>query len=124
MPPIFFPTIFRECVNYFIKGKNKITYEDNFYNRIAFINKAISKFADCNYLEIGVADNTTFSSIPLPLTNKIGVDPSNGGTHRMTSDEFFSKNQKFNVIFIDGLHIYEQCQKIALIPLNLLKRME
>ena len=112
LPPIFFPTIFRECVNYFIKGKNKITYEDNFYNRIAFINKAISKFADCNYLEIGVADNTTFSSIPLPLTNKIGVDPSDGGTHRMTSDEFFSKNKKkFNVIFIDGLHIYEQCQK-------------
>ena len=112
LPPIFFPTIFKECINYFIKGENKIMYEDNFYNRIAFINKAISKFKDCNYLEIGVADNTTFSSIPLPLRNKIGVDPSNGGTHRMTSDEFFNKNQKkFNVIFIDGLHIYEQCQK-------------
>ena len=112
LPPIFFPTIFKECINYFIKGENKIMYEDNFYNRIAFINKAISKFKDCNYLEIGVADNTTFSSIPLPLRNKIGVDPSNGGTHRMTSDEFFNKNQKkINVIFIDGLHIYEQCQK-------------
>ena len=112
LPPIFFPSIFKECINYFIKGENKIIYEDNFYNRIAFINKAISKFKDCNYLEIGVADNTTFSSIPLPLRNKIGVDPSNGGTHRMTSDEFFNKNQKkFNVIFIDGLHIYEQCQK-------------
>ena len=112
VPPIFFPTIFKECINYFIKGENKIIYEDNFYNRIAFINKAISKFKDCNYLEIGVADNTTFSSIPLPLRNKIGVDPSNGGTHRMTSDEFFNKNQKkFNVIFIDGLHIYEQCQR-------------
>ncbi len=112
LPPIFFPSIFKECINYFIKGENKINYEDNFYNRIAFINKAISKFTDCNYLEIGVADNTTFSSIPLPLKNKIGVDPSDGGTHRMTSDEFFSKNEKkFNVIFIDGLHIYEQCQK-------------
>jgi hypothetical protein len=122
LPPIFFPTIFRECVNYFIKGKNKITYEDNFYNRIAFINKAISKFTDCNYLEIGVADNTTFNSIPLPLKNKIGVDPSSGGTHRMTSDEFFSKNQKkFNVIFIDGLHIYEQCQKDCINSLNFIE---
>lgn len=114
LPPIFFPTIFRECVNYFIKGKNKITYEDNFYNRIAFINKAISKFPDCNYLEIGVADSTTFNSIPLPSKNKIGVDPnpSNRVTHRMTSDEFFKNNQKkFNVIFIDGLHVYEQCQR-------------
>lgn len=112
LPPIFFPEIFRECINYFIKGENKILYENNFYNRIAFINKAIAKFSKCNYLEIGVADNTTFSSIPLLLKNKIGVDPSDGGTHRMTSDEFFNTNQKkFNVIFIDGLHIYEQCQK-------------
>ena len=42
--PQFFSYHFWECVNYFIKGKNKITYENNFYNRIAFINKAISKF--------------------------------------------------------------------------------
>ena len=44
LPPIFFPTIFKECVNYFIKGENKIIYEDNFYNRTAFINKSISEF--------------------------------------------------------------------------------
>ena len=31
----------------------------------------------------------------------------------MTSDEFFTKNNhlKFDVIFIDGLHEYEQCQR-------------
>ncbi len=112
LPPIFFPTIFKECVNYFIKGENKIIYEDNFYNRTAFINKSISEFKNCNYLEIGIADNNNFNSIPLPLKNKIGVDPAVGGTHKMTSDEFFEKNQKkFNVIFIDGLHVYEQCQR-------------
>jgi hypothetical protein len=111
LPPIFFPTIFKECINYLIRGKNKIFYENNFYNRVAFINKAVSKYPNCKYLEIGVADNSTFNSIPLPLHDKIGVDPSDGGTHRMTSDEFFLKNhKKFNVIFIDGLHIYEQCQ--------------
>lgn len=111
LPPIFFPTIFKECINYFIRGKNKIFYENNFYNRVAFINKAVSKYQNCKYLEIGVADNSTFNSIPLPLNNKIGVDPLDGGTHKMTSDEFFLNNhKKFNVIFIDGLHIYEQCQ--------------
>ena len=32
-----------------------------------------------------------------------GVDPNQGGTHRMTSDEFFVTNQlTFDVIFIDG----------------------
>ena len=93
LPPIFFPTIFKECINYLIRGKNKIFYENNFYNRVAFINKAVSKYPNCKYLEIGVADNSTFNSIPLPLHNKIGVDPSVGGTHRMTSDEFFLKNQ-------------------------------
>ena len=91
LPPIFFPTIFKECVNYFIKGENKIIYEDNFYNRTAFINKSISEFKNCNYLEIGIADNNNFNSIPLPLKNKIGVDPAVGGTHKMTSDEFFEK---------------------------------
>ena len=34
----------------------------------------------------------------------------------MTSDEFFMKNShlKFDVIFIDGLHEYEQCQRDCL----------
>ena len=115
VPPIFFPSIFKECLNYFFRGENKIFYEDNFYNRIAFVNKSVSKFKNCNYLEIGVADNFTFNSVPLPLENKVGVDPSAGGTHRMTSDEFFLQNEKkFDVIFIDGLHTYEQCQKDCL----------
>ena len=39
----------------------------------------------------------------------IGVDPMSGGTHRMTSDEFFRRNReqwhyKFDLVFIDGLH--------------------
>jgi tRNA G37 N-methylase Trm5 len=64
------------------------------------------------YLEIGVAKNDVFNSIPLSLNNKIGVDPFSGGTHRMTSDNFFKINKKkFDVIFIDGLHTYKQCQK-------------
>jgi hypothetical protein len=60
-----------------------------------------------SYLEIGCADNTCFGKVQ--ATKKIGVDPERGGTHRMTSDEFFRTNkEKFDVIFIDGMHTYQQ----------------
>ena len=46
------------------------------------------------------------------MVNKIGVDPFKGGTHKMSSDEFFENNKIFfDVIFIDGLHTFEQCKK-------------
>ena len=62
------------------------------------------------YLEIGCDQNELFSEVS--IENKIGVDPNNGGTHRMTSDEFFLKNEKkFDLIFIDGLHTYSQSLK-------------
>ena len=94
-------------------------------NRIALINSAVRKVLDkkkdCKYLEIGCDDNFVFNSIILPNENKIGVDPRQGGNHRMTSDEFFSQNKKnFDVIFIDGLHHYEQCQKDVINSLKFL----
>jgi SAM-dependent methyltransferase len=63
-----------------------------------------------SYLEIGCADNTCFSRVN--ASRKIGVDPDRGGTHRMTSDEFFADNkQRFDAIFIDGMHTYQQVKK-------------
>ena len=94
-------------------------------NRIALINSAIVKILnekkDCKYLEIGCDDNFVFNSLILPDENKIGVDPRQGGNHRMTSDEFFIQNNKnFDVIFIDGLHQYEQCQRDVINSLKFL----
>ena len=43
---------------------------------------------------------------------KIGVDPVSGGNIRKTSDNFFLENkEKFDLIFIDGLHHYGQVKK-------------
>ena len=119
IPPILYPTRLREILNRILKKKKTIhhyEYEKKFYSRHAFINKAVSNYDNCKYLEIGVANNQVFNSIPLKIENKYGVDPIEGGNYRMTSDIFFKENSniKFDVIFIDGLHEYEQCQKDCL----------
>ena len=42
----------------------------------------------------------------------MGVDPVSGGNVRKTSDIFFKENvDKFDIVFIDGLHTYEQVKK-------------
>jgi len=122
--PIFHYQKFKKIINYFLKEKNQIHLEESFFTRHAFINKAISKYNKCNYLEIGVANNDVFNSIPLKLKNKYGVDPVRGGNYRLTSDDFFEKYQhlKFDVIFIDGLHHYLQCQKDAINSINSLNK--
>jgi SAM-dependent methyltransferase len=80
------------------------------YNRIALLNLLIAKKQDPVYLEIGCAANHLFDSVP--ARQKIGVDPASGGNVRATSDAFFSQNtQFFDVVFIDGLHTYEQARR-------------
>jgi hypothetical protein len=127
VPPIFFPVARREYINFFLhskKIKHLIKYENNFYKRHAFINKAISKYKNCKYLEIGVAGNDVFNSIPLKIENKFGVDPIEGGNYRMTSNEFFKnyKDIKFDVIFIDGLHHFDQCREDCINAMSALNK--
>ena len=79
-------------------------------SRFDIINKIIKKKKFESYLEIGCQSDINFSKII--IKNKIGVDPQSGGTHRMTSDDFFKQNKSiFDLIFIDGLHVYEQVLK-------------
>jgi len=75
---------------------------------------------DPTYLEIGCASNALFDSVP--AVHKVGVDPASGGTERKTSDEFFKNNtRQFDVIFIDGLHTYEQARKDVINAIKCLK---
>ena len=63
-----------------------------------------------SYLEIGCFNDDLFNKIK--CEKKIGVDPYSGGTIRKTSDDFFNANdEKFDCIFIDGLHRYHQVKK-------------
>jgi hypothetical protein len=80
------------------------------YNRIALVNYLLRHLDNPSYLEIGCQNNALFDSIPVP--NKTGVDPYQGGTIRTTSDDFFQKNADFfDFVFIDGLHTFEQVRK-------------
>ena len=99
---------------------NKV-FKENFNKRLTFdwskkphrfdiINNVIKIKKYQNYLEIGCFENENFDKIN--IESKTGVDPVSGGTIRDTSDNFFLKNQIFyDIIFIDGLHIYNQVRK-------------
>jgi len=79
-------------------------------NRWDLIQKLINSNNFKNYLEIGCDGDDSFSKIR--VENKVGVDPYSGGNFRGTSDNFFSiNNNKFDCIFIDGLHEYSQVYK-------------
>ena len=109
---------------------NKI-FKENFNKRFTFdwskkphrfdiINNVIKIKKYQNYLEIGCFENENFDKIY--IESKTGVDPVSGGTVRDTSDNFFLKNQIFyDIIFIDGLHIYNQVRKDIANSLKFLK---
>jgi hypothetical protein len=85
--------------------------------RVELIQYLIDHYGFKSYLEIGTAGCTTFNAIK--CERKVGVDPLNisacrGGNKlvALPSDAFFFCNiETFDVVFIDGLHLYEQVIK-------------
>lgn len=76
------------------------------------INLIIQKRNYKTYLEIGIFDSANFNSINIDY--KIGVDPdiNTTATYLLTSDEYFAScRDKFDIIFIDGLHEKNQVVK-------------
>lgn len=104
-------------------------YGEKFYKRLNFewqtkphrldiIEHFIKKNNYKSYLEIGCCKNEVFSKINI---KKVGVDPNSGGTVRLTSDDFFKTNkEKFDLVFIDGLHVYDQVKQDIINSLEVL----
>ena len=111
----------KQKYKFFIKRLLYYIYGEKFFKRLDYdwskhpsridiIQKIISDQKYKSYLEIGCDNDENFSRIF--IDKKVGVDPLKGGTLRMTSDEFFKNNKNFfDIIFIDGLHTYEQTIK-------------
>lgn len=82
--------------------------------RYDIVNALIEKYNFTKYLEIGVNNGDMFTKIN--CSHKVSVDPEQYGytTHQMTSDDFFNdldENEKFDIIFVDGLHVADQCYR-------------
>ena len=88
-------------------------------SRLEIVQNIIEKKNLKKYLEIGCFDDELFNYVK--CEKKVGVDPVSGGTIRATSDQFFRDNkEKFDCVFIDGLHEYQQVKKDIVNSLNFL----
>ena len=104
-------------LNYFIEKKLKDKKLGNVGfnflkkpNRQFIVQEIINLKRYDSYLEIGTFHDELYKEIE--CKKKVGVDPVSGGTVRKTSDNFFKENKdKFDCIFIDGLHYYSQVKK-------------
>jgi hypothetical protein len=83
-------------------------------SRTDLLNHLIERRGYRNYLEIGVRDpRENFDKTRAPGI-KHGVDPAarRRVSHPMTSDAFFSQTeQRYDLVFIDGLHLAEQVER-------------
>ena len=95
--------------------------------RHEFIQRFVDMTPNARYLEVGVSTGETFTRIK--AGRKTGVDPVYAFDHKadaeaddtahyevLTSDAFFQKTiergvKKFDVVFLDGLHTFEQILK-------------
>lgn len=110
---------------YYFHGEKffkRINYDwSNYPSRFEIIQKIIDRKKYKNYLEIGCDKDSNF--LEIKAERKIGVDPKSGGTLKMTSDEFFKRNEiYFDCIFIDGLHIYKQVRDDILNSIKFLNK--
>ena len=90
-------------------------------NRTTIIQSLINKINAKSYLEIGIDNGKNFQTIVCDKKVSVDPNPETIAMHYETSDVFFKKNtDKFDVIFIDGLHHSDQVHRDILNSLEIL----
>jgi hypothetical protein len=86
--------------------------------RFELLNRLIEVNGYQNYLEIGVRDPTlNFDKVRAAQKQCVDPAPAGPATFKMTSDAFFdhlartSPETRFDLVFVDGLHIADQVER-------------
>lgn len=81
--------------------------------RFEILNRLIETFGYKTYLEIGVRRGECFRMVNIQQKESVDPKPQWKATHVMTSDDFFksASGRKWDLMFIDGLHLEEQVDK-------------
>ena len=73
--------------------------------RFDIINNLISINGYKSFLEIGTQAKINFTSVSVDRKVCVDPDPAADADYQVTSDEYFNNNfEKFDIIFVDGLH--------------------
>ena len=73
--------------------------------RFDIINNLISINGYKSFLEIGTQAKINFTSVIVDRKVCVDPDPTEDADYQITSDEYFNNNfEKFDIIFVDGLH--------------------
>jgi len=78
------------------------------------INALIKRYNFKSYLEIGYESGDSFDPVECEIKEAVDPNPSKEceSCHVMTSDAYFENNTpEFDIVFIDGLHDYEQVKR-------------
>ena len=73
--------------------------------RWEIINAIIRDRGYRSFLEIGTKRGETFTQVNVPVKVSVDPDPRTEATFIMTSDEYFRDHrERFDIVFVDGLH--------------------
>lgn len=73
--------------------------------RFDIINYLISVNGYKSFLEIGTQEKINLNSVRIEKKICVDPDPNAGADYQITSDEYFENNfEKFDIVFVDGLH--------------------
>lgn len=92
-------------------------------NRWDIINAIIEDRGYKSFLEIGTRYGETFTKVNTPVKVSVDPDPHTAANYVMTSDEYFAKHrERFDIVFVDGLHESGQAYRDVMNALKVLNR--
>ena len=91
--------------------------------RWEIINAIIADRGYTSFLEIGTQKGATINRVNTPVKVSVDPDPRTNATYIMTSDQYFQEHKdRFDLVFVDGLHECSQAYRDVQNALKILNR--